>query len=85
MKPWLWPLGVSPVGGEGTGGMDDEGAAPQDPPASVALVGTVDQGSILNLNAPNLTSQRVEALLMTPRRTQPMRPPSTPKKKGPFQ
>ena len=56
-KPWLWLLGIFPAGGEGTGGMDDKGAALQDPPASVALVGTADQGSILNLDAPNLTSQ----------------------------
>jgi len=32
-KPWLWLLEIFPAEGEGTGGMDDEGAAPQDPPA----------------------------------------------------
>jgi len=33
-KPWLWLLGIFPAEGEGTGGMDDEGAAPQDLPVT---------------------------------------------------
>jgi len=80
-KSWLWLLGIFPAGGEGTGGMDDKGAAPQDPLASMALVRTVDQGSISNLDTPNLISQQVVALLMIPRKIQLMWLPSTPKRK----
>ena len=83
-KPWLWPLGVSLVGGKGTGGMDDVGEAPQGLLASVALVGTVDQETTLSPDAPNLINQRVKAPLMTPRKTQLMQPPSTPRRKGHF-
>ena len=63
-KPWLWPLGVSLVGGEGTGGMDDVGEALQGLLVSVALVGTVGQETTSSLDALNRISQQVEALLM---------------------
>lgn len=84
MKPWLWLLGIFPAGGEGTGGMDDEGTAPQDPPASMVHVGTVDRESTSSLDAPNLISQRAEAPLMTLRRTQLMRLHSTRKRREHF-
>ena len=61
MKPWLWPLGVSLVGGKGTGGMDNMGEAPQGLLTSVALVGTADQETTLSLDAPNLINQQVKA------------------------
>ena len=83
-KPWLWPLGVSLVGGEGTGGMDDMGEAPQGLLASVALVGIVDRETTLSLDAPNLINQRVKAPLTTSRKTQLMQPLSTPRRKGCF-
>ena len=41
-KPWLWPLGAFPVGGEGTGEMDNVGKALGGPLASVVPVGTAD-------------------------------------------
>ena len=41
-KPWLWPLGVSLVGGEEIGGMDDVGVALEGLLASAALARTVD-------------------------------------------
>ena len=84
MKPWLWPLGVSLVRGEGTGGMDNVGEAPQGLLASMALVGTVDRETTLSPDAPNLINQRVKAPLMTPRKTQLMQPPSTLRRKGRF-
>ena len=81
MKPWLWTLGVSLVGGEGTGGMDNVGEAPQGLLVSVALVGTVGQETTSSLDALNRISQQVEALLTMQRRTLLMRLPLTPRRK----